>query len=56
MMINGKSSKAIVSLPFSEVLETVKEKINELKYHPFFKNEQYKIYDNLKQQMLRGKL
>ena len=38
-------------LPFSDVLETVKEKISELKYHLFVRNEQYKIYDNLKLQM-----
>ena len=33
MTINGKTSKVIVSLSFSDVLGTVKEKINELKYH-----------------------
>ena len=33
MTINGKSSKVIVTLPFSDILETVKDKINNLKYH-----------------------
>ena len=33
-------------MPFNEVLETVKE-INKLKYHPFVRNEQDKIYNNL---------
>ena len=51
MAINGKSSKVMVSLPLSDVLETVKEKINELKYHLFVRNEQYKIYNSLKLQM-----
>ena len=30
-----------VSLHFSDVLETVR--INELKYHPFVRNERYKL-------------
>ena len=38
----------MVSLLFNDALETVKEKINELKYHLFVRNEQYKIYNNLK--------
>ena len=41
----------MVTLPFSDILETVKEKINKLKYHLFVRNEQYKIYNNLKLQM-----
>ena len=48
MTINGKASKVMVSLLFNDALETVKEKINELKYHLFVRNEQYKIYNNLK--------
>ena len=51
MAINGKASKVMVYLPFNEVLEILKEKINELKYHLFVRNEQYKIYNNLKLQM-----
>lgn len=51
MMITRKSSKVMASLPFSDVLETVMEKISELKYHPFVRNEQYKICNNLKLQM-----
>ena len=43
-MIDEKPSKF---MPFNEVLETVQEKINKLKYHPFVRNEQYKIYNNL---------
>ena len=38
-----------VSLHFSDVLETVR--INELKYHPFVRNEQYKLYNSLKLQI-----
>ena len=38
----------MVTLPFSDILETVKEKMNNLKYHLFVRNEQYKIYNNLK--------
>ena len=30
----------MLSFPFSDVLKTLKGKINELKYHPFFRNEQ----------------
>ena len=33
--VNGKSRKVMVSLPFSDVLEILKKKINELKYHFF---------------------
>ena len=51
MTINGKASKVIVSFPLSAVLETIKEKINKLKYYPFVRNEQYKIYNNLKLKM-----
>ena len=51
MTINGKASKVTVLLPFSDVLETVKEKINELQYHLFVRNKQYKIDNNLKLQM-----
>ena len=54
MTINGKFSKAMVSLPFSDILETVKEKVNELKYHPFVRNEQCKINNNLKLQMSKN--
>ena len=41
----------MLSFPFSDVLKTLKGKINELKYHPFFRNEQCKIFNNLKLQM-----
>ena len=51
MTVNGKASKAMVSQPFSDILETVKEKVNELEYHPFVRNEQYKTYNNLKLQI-----
>ena len=51
MTINGKASKVMVSLPFSDVLETAKEKINKFKYHPFVRNKQYRIYNNLKLQI-----
>ena len=51
MMITRKSSKVTALLPFSDVLETVMEKISELKYHPFVRNEHYKICNNLKLQM-----
>ena len=51
MTINGKASKVMVPLPFSDVLETAKEKINKFKYHPFVRNKQYRIYNNLKLQM-----
>ena len=54
MTINGKASKVMVSLSFSEFSETVKEKINELKYRAFVRIEQYKIYNNLKLQMLEN--
>ena len=40
--VNGKSRKVMVSLPFSDVLEILKKKINELKYHFFVRNGQYK--------------
>lgn len=43
--------KVMVSLPVSEIFETVKEKVNKLKYHLFLRNEQYKIYNNLKLQI-----
>ena len=51
MTINGKASKDMVSLAFSDILETVKEKINELKYHLYIRNEHRKIYKNLKLQI-----
>ena len=51
MTINGKASNVMVFLPFSDVLETVKEKTNELKYQQLVRIEQYKIYNNLKLQM-----
>ena len=38
MPINGKASRVMVLLPFSDSLETVKEKINELKYHLLVRN------------------
>ena len=41
----------MVSQPFSDVLETIKGKINELKSHPFVRNEQHKICNNLKLQI-----
>ena len=44
-------SKVMVSLPVSEIFETVKEKVNKLKYHLFLRNEQYKIYNNLRLQI-----
>ena len=42
------ASKVMVSFLFSDVLETVKEKISKLQYHLLVRNEQYKIYNNLK--------
>lgn len=45
------ASKVMVSFLFSDVLETVKEKISKLQYHLLVRNEQYKIYNNLKLQM-----
>ena len=51
MEINEKASEFMVLLPFSDVLETVEKKINELKYHLFVRNEQYKIYNDMKLQM-----
>ena len=41
----------MVSFLFSDVLETVKEKISKLQYHLLVRNEQYKIYNNLKLSM-----
>ena len=49
--INEEASKVMVSLPVSEIFETVKGKINKLKYHQFLRNEQYKIYNNLRLQI-----
>lgn len=51
MKINEKASKFMVLWPFSDVLETVEEKINELKHHLFVRNEQYKNYNDMKLQM-----
>ena len=39
MEINEKASEFMVLLPFSDVLETVEKKINELKHHLFVRNE-----------------
>ena len=41
MTINGKTSKVLVSLPYIDVLETVTQKIKEVKYHLFVRNEQF---------------
>ena len=43
MTINEKASKVMVSFPFGDILETLKETFNELKYHLFVRNEHYKI-------------
>ena len=51
LLLNGKASKVMISLPFSYSLETVREKINELKCHLFIRNEQIQLYNNLKLQM-----
>ena len=51
MEINEKASEFMVLLPFRDVLETVEKKINELKHHLFVRNEQYKIYNDMKLQM-----
>ena len=51
MKINEKASKFMVLLPFSDVLETVEEKINKLKHRLFVRNEQYKNYNDMKLQM-----
>ena len=51
LSIDGKASKALVSSPFGEGEAILKAKIKELKLHIFVRNEQYKAYNNLKNEM-----
>ena len=51
LSIDGKANKALVSTPFDEVEAILKAKIKELKLHIFVRNEQYKAYNNLKNEM-----
>ena len=51
LSIDGKANIALVSTPFDEVEAILKAKIKELKLHIFVRNEQYKAYNNLKNEM-----
>ena len=51
LSIDGKANKALVSTPFDEVEAILKANIKELKLHIFVRNEQYKAYNNLKNEM-----
>ena len=51
LSIDGKTNKPLVSTPFGEVEAILKAKIKELKLHTFVRNEQYKAYNNLKNEM-----
>ena len=51
LSIDGKANKALVSTSFDEVEVILKAKIKELKLHIFVRNEQYKAYNNLKNEM-----
>ena len=51
LSIDGKANRALVSAPFDEVEAILKAKIKELKLHIFVRNEQYKAYNNLKNEM-----
>ena len=51
LSIDGKANKAFVSTLFDQVEAILKAKIKELKLNIFVRNEQYKAYNNLKNEM-----
>ena len=50
-LVDKKANKVQVSLSFDQIEPTLNEKIKELKLHIYVRNEQYKIYNNLKAEM-----
>ena len=51
LTVDGKASKALVSTPLNGVEDKFKSKLNELKLHILVRNEQYKVYNQLKNDM-----
>ena len=49
--VDKKACKVLVSLPVDQIQYKLQEKIEELKYHIFVRNEQYKDYNKLKAEM-----
>ena len=49
--VEGKSQKVLLTAELSDIPDTLKNKIDELKYHHFVKNQQYNVYSSLKAEL-----